>query len=558
MILAGAWRGEPQNKEATAWLQDTKEQQQLEAWYYQAQDSIEKENWKDAVGLLEKILRHKSAYRDAAEILKRVRRQVGLAALYKEAEQQMNSGNWVAASEALRQILAQVQGYREAENLLRYCTARASEVKEEWSEVVRLYDEILSAERSFHDVSTRLEEARRQARLQWLYSEAQTQEEVGQWTRAVEHYEQIYDITPTYRDVESRLQEGRQQRDLAETYQAGLRHMRRRRWNQAIETFRRVIEQTPDYRDAKLRLQESLTRREEQYSALRRFYYIGILSLATTVLIWIIFGAGANRILGALFDLNSPRTPPPSPSEIAGATATPTIMTDTPTLATESPPARSTPIPLAEAGSFLFSSTRKDNNAELYSMNADGSDQQRLTWHRARDQSPRRSPDGTKIVFVSDREDIEQELALHVWRQLPKSDPDRGSRHTFVARVIEKFAVDLIRSRYAAMRDFRKTAGSLDNEIEMPNGTRAAAGDMIDQDDYLAVTGRALPDLGLTLDFQRSLDRLPVEQRELCLKLMVDTVTEVAAALGKPRPTLYEDIKKLRKALEDAGLREYL
>jgi Tol biopolymer transport system component/tetratricopeptide (TPR) repeat protein len=394
----------PQNKEATAWLQDTKEQQQLEAWYHQAQDSIEKENWKAAVGLLEKILRRKSAYRDAAELLKRVRRQIGLAALYEEAEQQMNSGNWVAASEALRQILAQVQGYREAENLLRYCTARASEVKEEWSEAVRLYDEILSAERSFHDVSTRLEEARRQARLQWLYSEAQTQEELGQWTRAVEHYEQIYDITPTYRDVASRLQEGRQQRDLAETYQAGLRHMRRRRWNQAIETFRRVIEQTPDYRDAKLRLQESLTRREEQYSALRRFYYFGILSLATTVLIWIIFGAGASRILGALF---SPRTPSPSPSDIVEATATPTIMTDTPTLATESPPAISTPIPLAEAGSFLFSSTREDNNAELYSMNADGSDQQRLTWHRARDQSPRRSPDGSKIVFVSDREGID-------------------------------------------------------------------------------------------------------------------------------------------------------
>jgi len=158
----------------------------------------------------------------------------------------------------------------------------------------------------------------------------------------------------------------------------------------------------------------------------------------------------------------------------------------------------------------------------------------------------------------SDREDIEQELALHVWRKLPKSDPDRGSRHTFAARIIEKFAVDLIRSRYAGVRDFRQTVGSLDQEVEMPNGSRATLGDLIDQNHYLAMTSRATPDLGLTLDFNRALDRLPAEQRDLCLKLMANTVTEVAAALGKPRPTLYEDIKKLRKALESAGLREYL
>lgn len=36
-------------------------------------------------------------------------------------------------------------------------------------------------------------------------------------------------------------------------------------------------------------------------------------------------------------------------------------------------------------------------------MNADGSEQQRLTYNEARDESPRRSPDGSQIVFVSDR-----------------------------------------------------------------------------------------------------------------------------------------------------------
>lgn len=45
----------------------------------------------------------------------------------------------------------------------------------------------------------------------------------------------------------------------------------------------------------------------------------------------------------------------------------------------------------------------KDGDAEIYSMNADGSDLKRLTNHRAIDTSPTWSPDCSRIAFVSDR-----------------------------------------------------------------------------------------------------------------------------------------------------------
>lgn len=43
-------------------------------------------------------------------------------------------------------------------------------------------------------------------------------------------------------------------------------------------------------------------------------------------------------------------------------------------------------------------------NHQIYIMNADGSDIRRLTFHTDNDRSPRISPDGSRILFVSDRD----------------------------------------------------------------------------------------------------------------------------------------------------------
>lgn len=51
---------------------------------------------------------------------------------------------------------------------------------------------------------------------------------------------------------------------------------------------------------------------------------------------------------------------------------------------------------------IIFSSNR-DGNYEIYMMNPDGSQQERLTNHRAADFSPVCSPTGEEILFVSDR-----------------------------------------------------------------------------------------------------------------------------------------------------------
>ena len=55
-------------------------------------------------------------------------------------------------------------------------------------------------------------------------------------------------------------------------------------------------------------------------------------------------------------------------------------------------------------GTRIAFTSGRDDNAEIYVMNADGSEQARVTNNPALDRSPAWSPDGTRIAFVSDRD----------------------------------------------------------------------------------------------------------------------------------------------------------
>ena len=65
-------------------------------------------------------------------------------------------------------------------------------------------------------------------------------------------------------------------------------------------------------------------------------------------------------------------------------------------------------------GNKLVFISNRDGNYEIYTMNADGSEQIRLTNNSVIDFMPSFSPDGTKIIFVSDRDGNEEIYRMNI------------------------------------------------------------------------------------------------------------------------------------------------
>ena len=162
----------------------------------------------------------------------------------------------------------------------------------------------------------------------------------------------------------------------------------------------------------------------------------------------------------------------------------------------------------------------------------------------------------------SEREDLQQEMVLDLLRRLPKFDPKRAGRNTFIARIVEHKVATIIEAQKAGMRDYRLCSCSLNDRLEDEEGRSIERMETIDQEDYLRRTvklSRPMSELrNLSIDLRSAVQALPPELRGLCKRLQTESVTEISRDTGIPRGTIYESIKKLRAIFKDAGLKDYL
>jgi Tol biopolymer transport system component len=102
-------------------------------------------------------------------------------------------------------------------------------------------------------------------------------------------------------------------------------------------------------------------------------------------------------------------SPAPVPPSAAPVPATATLFSPTATLvpptATPKPTATATLVPSlsGSGGGRIVFASKRDDNYEIYVMNADGTDQRRLTNNPREDGRPAWSPDCRQIAFDSDR-----------------------------------------------------------------------------------------------------------------------------------------------------------
>jgi len=137
-------------------------------------------------------------------------------------------------------------------------------------------------------------------------------------------------------------------------------------------------------------------------------------------------------------------------------------------------------------------------------------------------------------------------------------NPTRGaSQKTFMARAIRNRLMDLVREREADKRKVAHLAVSLDEPPEDDGGLTSATG-RVDQK-VPADPELCSLQVGLAVDVRRVSGKLSPKQKQVCALLMRGLdITEVAKALETPRSTLYDEIARIRRIFQEAGLEAYL
>ena len=163
----------------------------------------------------------------------------------------------------------------------------------------------------------------------------------------------------------------------------------------------------------------------------------------------------------------------------------------------------------------------------------------------------------------ADREDLAQELRLHLLKRKAKFDPSRAQWNTFVARVVEHKVVSIVRRQASKCRDSQQDGESLNEPGRSKTGKRGERGDLITEEEGRRRTAqdvRSTTDaVNLSLDAKQFLAGLPAPIRDVSeLVMQGHSVQDIARDLHLSRATIQRRIAVLRQMGKDSDLRDYL
>jgi len=156
-------------------------------------------------------------------------------------------------------------------------------------------------------------------------------------------------------------------------------------------------------------------------------------------------------------------------------------------------------------------------------------------------------------------DDLHQQCLLHWWQQRGRHDPNKGaSPKTFMAAVLRSKLLDIERAAKAQKRGGGVAEVSLDSSAGVDSHDHSLA-DVIPDSKPTADPARAAVTADLRDHIDRAVRLLTPRQRQLLDGLRRGyNITEVSERLAVSRPTLHEDVKRIRKVFRDQGLQELL
>ncbi len=164
---------------------------------------------------------------------------------------------------------------------------------------------------------------------------------------------------------------------------------------------------------------------------------------------------------------------------------------------------------------------------------------------------------------VSDQDDIEQELALHLLTHIEKFDPERASLNTFITRVVDCGVSMLLRKRQSKKRMPGDEASvvSLEVPIDQPCGPPVSQGDVITSVDLdrrtLGRSRNEKEDFDTESSLGTAIESLPTELQLICQTLKLQSRSHAARTLGISRRQLSKQIELIREHMELAGFEKF-
>jgi hypothetical protein len=156
-----------------------------------------------------------------------------------------------------------------------------------------------------------------------------------------------------------------------------------------------------------------------------------------------------------------------------------------------------------------------------------------------------------------DREDYEQELALHLLKRIEQYDEARGSAPTFISRVIENRAKSFRAPTQA--KTVERCMLSLDESVDSTGEDEVALEDLVSTEQSLWPASHLSPSerMDLQIELNRLVPRLPRGSRR-CLQWLTAGGLQAALHSGVHRSSFYDALERLRAHAQRHGLEEYL
>lgn len=161
-----------------------------------------------------------------------------------------------------------------------------------------------------------------------------------------------------------------------------------------------------------------------------------------------------------------------------------------------------------------------------------------------------------------DIEDIKQELFLHLLRRLPSYDPDRGELKAFITYTIDRRSPRVLSTMRAGGAECGVSVYSLYEPVPGECGDCITREDAIDDQEYRLSVGTisrsAQEQAEMRADIHRVLRLLTPRHKDLCQRLMVKNINQVALEMGVSRQWIYSQIHRLRPIFSQFGMEDYL